>query len=213
MPFWVPASACSPFSHSTMATFFPFLSHPCLPPAVCPSGCLSPDAGFHYTSIGFWLLPSPQAPVFSLPPAAQFPRLCISTPPPLTLASFTLLFPPSVSVSLFLTISLFSALSFLSFAHSVLSTYSACHPNPPSLFFHSSFITTLPSFPSVLFPTPCSPNRYSCIFFLYLLTSPSLPSRLVYTSFLPCHPFLSSLSIFLSAVDGGAGCWPKNRRG
>lgn len=39
-----------------------------------------PTQGFHYTSIGLWLLPSPRAPVSSLPPAAQSPRLCISTP-------------------------------------------------------------------------------------------------------------------------------------
>lgn len=109
---------------------------------------LSPDAGFHYTSIGLWLLPSLRAALSSLPPAAQFPWLCISTPP-------SLLFLPSVSTSFFLTISCFFALSFLSSAPSVLTIYSICHANPPSFSFRSFSIATLPFLPSVLFlPLP-----------------------------------------------------------
>lgn len=90
------------FTRSVAATFCLLSSSISLHPNR-PSGCLSPDAGFHYTSIGLWLLPFPRAPVSSLPPAAQSPRLC-SPHPPTLLSIVSLsppLFPPSVSVSPF----------------------------------------------------------------------------------------------------------------
>lgn len=53
---------------------------------------------------------------------------------------------------------------------SVLTTYNICHPNPPSFFLHSSSIATLPSLPSVLFPT--LPLLFSESLKLYLLPVP-----------------------------------------
>lgn len=180
------------FTRSVAATFCLLSSSISLHPNR-PSGCLSPDAGFHYTSIGLWLLPFPRAPVSSLPPAAQSPRLC-SPHPPTLLSIVSLsppLFPPSLS-PLFLTISLFSALSFLSSAPlSVLTTYNICHPKP-SL---PSIRILPPSPPSLSFPfLSCSPSRHRCVFFLYFLTSPSpfamLVSRLSSPPLSPSLPFL-----------------------
>lgn len=163
LPFCIPASALSPMHptptpsqhRSTSSSFHP----PSASLSIRLSFRLSLDAGFHYTSIGLWLLPSLQAPLSSLPPAAQSPRLCISTPP-------WLLFLPSVSSSLFLTISLFFALSFLSSSPSVLTIYSICHANPPPSLFILSLLP--PSFSFLLsYFLPflsSSMSCWSCIF-------------------------------------------------
>lgn len=97
-----------------------------------------------------------------------------------------LLFHPSLSPFFFLTTFLFSALSFLSSAPSVLTIHSICHPSP-AVFPHPFSVMSLPS-PPVLWIVWAAPP--------YLAVSLSL----------------SSLSISPRAIDGGAGCWPRSRR-
>lgn len=136
------------------ATFFLFFpSYFSLSPSIHLSFRLSPPhpppptQGFHYTSIGLWLLPSPRAPVSSLPPAAQSPRLCISTPT-VPLFSPTA---PFICLSLSRHLPPVSILSFLYSAPSVPSIYATCHPNPVTLFpFPAPFFRHLPPF-SLLF--------------------------------------------------------------
>ena len=185
----------SPFFTRSIAATFCLLSSSISLHPNRPSGCLSPDAGFHYTSIGLWLLPFPRAPVSSLPPAAQSPRLCSPHPPPSSpIDSLSpLLFPPSVSVSPFSHhLPLFRFVLPVLCPPSVLTTYSICHPkpslppirilppSPPSfsslslslLFSESSSLRLLPVLPHLAISLCCA--RLSS------LLSPSLP-------FLPLH--------------------------
>jgi len=189
------------------ATFLLSFSLPHLPSTVCPSVSLSLDAGFHYTSIGLWLLPPPQAPVSSPPTAAQSPRLDISKPSiPFSPSCFLHL---SSSFSHHLPLFCFVLLVLCT---SILTIFTVTQPVPPS------FSILPPSAPSLRFPLSCFPLFLSCSLtgwsFISVAMSPPHHLPLLYSSgCLSSNIFLFSLSIFLSAIDGGVGCWPNTSGG
>lgn len=218
-PSCVPASACSPIHPSptpiTATLSFSHLRLPLSGPSFRSSlpGC---RVSLHINrtlvtafSASSCLLSPSRCSIFSI--------MCLHAPTFLTVASFL------PSCSLHPSLSPFSSPS-PSFPLcpscllplSVLTTYSICHQNPPSLLFHSPSITTLPSFPAVLFSHPSSSIRGIVEAASSSCTSVARHLPPLYSSvplFSPFFPPLSSLSISLSAVDGGAGCWPKTRRG
>ena len=144
------------------------------------------------------------------PSRCSISSIMFPTPPTLlTVVSLSpLLFAPSVSVSPFSHhLPLFRfvlpvlcppvCLNYLQYLSPSPPPFLILPPSPPSLPFlflsESSSPHLLPVLPHLAISLRCA--RHSS----RLLSSP--------------HPFLSSLSISLSAIDGGAGCRPETRRG
>lgn len=210
MPFCVRASACSPTRpspRSLTATFFLsfFFFHPRLPPSLHPSVCpfrLSLPRCRVSLHINRTLVTA-----FSASSCLLSASRCSVSSTYLhapTLPRYSLFLPPSVSVFLF------------SHHLTLPPLCPSCPLNPPrpprlSELPPVSVIQTLLPSVSILPPSPpflsCSPNHLK----LRLLPVPPYPLDSSVPLFLPCY--LSSLSISLSAVDGGAGCRPKTRRG